>query len=104
PVWLQPKFHLVFPRHRGNDHTTIFGSQRSPVALPVFKTGRFPLDAGRVGSTPTGFRQPSRPDVILSGPASRRVTSALRSLSFASRGASPTTERRCNRRDGCIGR
>ena len=32
------------------------GSERGPVALPVFKIGRFPLTAGRLGSTPRRFR------------------------------------------------
>src|SRR5687767_14646218 len=32
------------------------GSEWGPVALPVFKTGRCPLDAGGLGSTPRRFR------------------------------------------------
>ncbi len=36
------------------------GSERGPVALPVFKIGRLPLTAGGLGSTPRRFRQPSR--------------------------------------------
>jgi len=37
-----------------------FGSERGPVALPVFKIGRSPLDAGGLGSTPRRFRQFAR--------------------------------------------
>ncbi len=36
-----------------------YGSERGPVALPVFKIGRLPLTAGGLGSTPRRFRQPS---------------------------------------------
>ena len=32
------------------------------MALTVFKTGRFPYNAGRVGSTPTGFRHLAQPE------------------------------------------
>jgi len=35
------------------------GSERGPVALPVFKTGLLPAIAGRLGSTPRRFRHPS---------------------------------------------
>jgi len=34
------------------------GSERGPVALPVFKTGRCPRCVGGLGSTPRRFRQP----------------------------------------------
>ena len=37
------------------------GSERGPVALPVFKIGRFPLTAGRLGSTPRRFRHAHAP-------------------------------------------
>ena len=35
------------------------GSERGPVAFPVFKIGRCPRFAGGLGSTPTSLRQPS---------------------------------------------
>ena len=36
------------------------GSERGPVALPVFKTGLLFALAGRLGSTPRRFRHPIR--------------------------------------------
>ena len=36
------------------------GSERGPVALPVFKIGRLPLTAGGLGSTPRRFRHSTR--------------------------------------------
>jgi hypothetical protein len=44
------------PHRIGSIGTHTPGSERGPVALPVFKIGRFPLTAGRLGSTPRRFR------------------------------------------------
>ena len=45
------------PCEQRNDHDGP-GSERGPVALPVFKIGRCP-SGGRLGSTPRRFRQPA---------------------------------------------
>jgi hypothetical protein len=69
PAWGRVFCSLLLHRHRAGSalgrppprtvrsigtHTP--GSERGPVALPVFKIGRFPLTAGRLGSTPRRFR------------------------------------------------
>ena len=42
------------------------GSERGPVALPVFKIGRLPLTAGGLGSTPRRFRHIFFPVIVRS--------------------------------------
>ena len=62
------------------------GSERGPVALPVFKTGRCPRYVDGLGSTPRRFRQPYfllaeglRPSDSPTRSLARRFVGALRS-------------------------
>ncbi len=57
---------------RTTPHRVLDGSERGPVALPVFKIGRLPLTAGGLGSTPRRFRHSTRKrELTLAGKLAR---------------------------------
>jgi len=68
----------VQPRHplsAASSGASVHGSERGPVALPVFKIGR-PCSRGGLGSTPRRFRHSMRPghlEGLASGGLSTRV-------------------------------
>jgi hypothetical protein len=67
------------------------GSERGPVALPVFKIGRC-LFGGRLGSTPRRFRQPLHALRLLIIPTTALVSLRSSSATSAPAASSCVTE------------